>query len=96
MSGKEAAEPENFPVIYAVKKLLRILPYSAIALIALYIRQVIVNSLSLKDSVRYGLYVLQNLFLMNGTGMALPSRKIRTIRSVKRIFPLSSLFFHAL
>lgn len=92
MSGKEVSEPENFPVIYAVKKLLRILPYSAIALITLYIRQVIVNSLSLKDSVRYGLYVLQNLFLMNGTGMVPKYFKVRDDMVVKYM-PLPELWY---
>ena len=69
MKKNKDTESENFPIIYTLKKLIKILPYSSIAIILMYIRQVSEFNLSLKESIKFGFYTFENLFLVNGTGM---------------------------
>ena len=61
-------EPEHFPIKYTLKKMVRILPYSTIAILIIYIRQVTAYKLSFSDSIKYALYILESLLLVNGTG----------------------------
>ena len=62
ISGKEVAEPEHFPVIYAVKKLLKILPYSSIAIILMFLKQTIEHNLSFREGAgAAGLFIVEVL-----------------------------------
>lgn len=69
MRQNKDIESENFPIMYTLKKLIRILPYSSIAIILMYNRQVKEFNLSFKESIKFGLYTFENLLLVNGTGV---------------------------
>lgn len=92
ISGKEVAEPEHFPVIYAVKKLLKILPYSSIAIILMFLKQTIEHNLSFREGARFAIYTLENLFLINGTGV-IPKEFPISDNFTATYMPIGSLWY---